>query len=164
MYSIPVLIPNSFVSASASVSGRVSASRLIPSAKILPNNPIALSSVPWLLHRCWSRARVPSYVIGRALRDVAGVCLYGFESCLRLVLSLRWSPTRWLDDVGSLTILAPPMLMFLALGPAPELGATPEAVRLACGDCGETREGGALDRGTASAEVAYVAEAYGCWR
>ena len=134
MYSIPVSIPNSFVSASASVRCRDNASRLISSTNILPNNSIAPSSAPWLLHRCWSRTRLPWYVIGRDLGEAAGARLYGFESCLLFVLSLRRTPTRRLDDIGSLPILAPPTLIFAPLGPAPELGATPEAVRLACGN------------------------------
>ena len=164
MYIIPVLIPNSFASASASVSSRVSALTLISSANILPNNPIAPSCAPWPLHRCWSRTRLPSYVTGRVLGRVGVERLYGFDSFLLLVLSLRIVPIRWFDDAGSPIVLASPMLKFEPLGPIPEVGDTPEAVILTCRDCGDMWEAEPLARELPSAEVAYVAEAYGCWR
>ena len=90
--------------------------------------------------------------------------MYGFDSSLLLVLSLRLVTIRWLDDVGSPIMLASPMLKFEPLGPTPEVKGTPEAVISTCGDCGDMWKAGSLARELPSAEAAYVAEAYGCWR
>ena len=156
MYTFPLSIPNSLVSASVSVTCRVNASRLTPLANTLPNNPMAPSSAPCLLHRCCNRTRLRSYGIGRGLRGAEVGRWYGFDSCLLLVPLLQLGPICWLKGIGS--PLAPVMFTFEPLGP-PEFGFSPEAVGLVCGG---RWEDDALARETTSAGVAYVGELYSC--